>query len=74
MYRLEGLKKGSIVDIDETVHSIRKAFDQAERMVGFPLKKPLSALMEIIFIFKIRTALSLFPVKTKKFTLKTSAG
>jgi cell division protein FtsA len=35
------LKKGSIVDIDETVHSIRKAFDQAERMVGFPLKKAI---------------------------------
>ncbi|MGU9969010.1 cell division protein FtsA [Bacillus sp. N1(2025)] len=37
----EGLKKGSIVDIDETVHSIKKAFDQAERMVGFPLKKAI---------------------------------
>ncbi|AOU00890.1 cell division protein FtsA [Bacillus velezensis] len=37
----EGLKKGSIVDIDDTVHSIRKAFDQAERMVGFPLKKAI---------------------------------
>ncbi|KXZ14859.1 cell division protein FtsA [Bacillus nakamurai] len=37
----EGLKKGSIVDIDETVHSIRKAFDQAERMVGFPLRKAI---------------------------------
>ncbi|MGV0165583.1 cell division protein FtsA [Bacillus velezensis] len=37
----EGLKKGSIVDIDETVHSIRKAFDQVERMVGFPLKKAI---------------------------------
>ncbi len=35
------MKKGSIVDIDETVHSIRKAFDQAERMVGFPLKKAI---------------------------------
>ncbi|MDW6054128.1 cell division protein FtsA [Bacillus paralicheniformis] len=33
----EGLKKGSIVDIDETVHSIKKAFEQAERMIGFPL-------------------------------------
>ncbi|MDA7025959.1 cell division protein FtsA [Bacillus sp. CLL-7-23] len=32
-----GLKKGSIVDIDETVHSIKKAFEQAERMIGFPL-------------------------------------
>ncbi|MFY4773783.1 cell division protein FtsA [Metabacillus sp. RGM 3146] len=35
----EGLKKGSIVDIDETVHSIRKAVEQAERMVGIPLKR-----------------------------------
>lgn len=33
----EGLKKGSIVDIDETVHSIKKAVDQAERMVGIPI-------------------------------------
>lgn len=30
----EGIRKGSIVDIDETVHSIRKAVEQAERMVG----------------------------------------
>lgn len=30
----EGIKKGAIVDIDETVRSIRKAVDQAERMVG----------------------------------------
>ncbi|MRX70801.1 cell division protein FtsA [Bacillus lacus] len=35
----EGLRKGSIVDIDETVHSIKKAVEQAERMVGIPLKK-----------------------------------
>ncbi|MCA1029984.1 cell division protein FtsA [Bacillus timonensis] len=35
----EGLKKGTIVDIDETVHSIKKAIEQAERMVGIPLKQ-----------------------------------
>ncbi|PLR69660.1 MULTISPECIES: cell division protein FtsA [Bacillaceae] len=35
----EGLRKGSIVDIDETVHSIKKAVEQAERMVGIPLKR-----------------------------------
>ncbi|MFC0271202.1 cell division protein FtsA [Metabacillus herbersteinensis] len=35
----EGLRKGSIVDIDETVHSIKKAVEQAERMVGVPLKR-----------------------------------
>lgn len=35
----EGLKKGSIVDIDETVHSIRKAIEQAERMVGIEIKQ-----------------------------------
>ena len=29
-----GLKKGSIVDIDETVRSIQNAVEQAERMVG----------------------------------------
>ncbi|AYV71261.1 cell division protein FtsA [Bacillus sp. PK3-056] len=35
----EGLKKGSIVDIDETVHSIRQAIEQAERMVGMEIKQ-----------------------------------
>lgn len=29
-----GMKKGAIVDIDQTVHSIRSAVEQAERMVG----------------------------------------
>lgn len=32
-----GLKKGSIVDIDDTVHSIKKAIEQAERMVGMEI-------------------------------------
>ncbi|WP_141431278.1 cell division protein FtsA [Bacillus sp. 03113] len=35
----EGLRKGSIVDIDETVHSIRKAIEQAERMIGMEIKQ-----------------------------------
>jgi cell division protein FtsA len=35
----EGLRKGSIVDIDETVRSIKKAVEQAERMVGISLKR-----------------------------------
>ena len=34
-----GLKKGSIVDIDATVQSIQKAVEQAERMVGMEIKK-----------------------------------
>jgi cell division protein FtsA len=34
----EGLRKGSIVDIDETVHSIKKAIEQAERMIGMEIK------------------------------------
>lgn len=34
-----GLKKGSIVDIDETVQSIQKAVEQAERMIGMKIKK-----------------------------------
>jgi cell division protein FtsA len=34
----EGLRKGSIVDIDETVHSIRRAIEQAERMIGMDIK------------------------------------
>jgi cell division protein FtsA len=33
----EGLRKGSIVDIDETVHSIRRAIEQAERMIGMKI-------------------------------------
>lgn len=35
----EGLKKGAIVDIDETVHSIKKAIEQAERMIGMEITK-----------------------------------
>lgn len=30
----EGIKKGAIVDIDQTVHAIREAVDHAEQMVG----------------------------------------
>ncbi|RYL95414.1 cell division protein FtsA [Sporolactobacillus sp. THM7-4] len=33
-----GIKKGSIVDIDETVRSIQDAVGQAERMVGLSIK------------------------------------
>lgn len=35
----EGIRKGSIVDIDETVHSIKKAVEQAERMIGMQIKQ-----------------------------------
>lgn len=35
----EGLRKGSIVDIDDTVHSIRRAIDQAERMIGMDIRR-----------------------------------
>jgi cell division protein FtsA len=35
----QGLKKGSIVDIDETVQSIKKAVEQAERMVGLTINR-----------------------------------
>ncbi|GGK15695.1 cell division protein FtsA [Caldalkalibacillus thermarum] len=34
----EGIKKGSIVDIDLTVQSIRRAVDNAERMVGLSIQ------------------------------------
>jgi cell division protein FtsA len=34
----EGIKKGSIVDIDLTVHSIKNAVEQAEKMVGLQIK------------------------------------
>src|SRR6476646_7106202 len=37
----EGLKKGSIVDIDNTVHSIRRAIEQAERMVGMEIRQAI---------------------------------
>src|SRR5690625_2582090 len=33
----KGLKKGAVVDIDQTVHSIRNAVEQAERMVGMQI-------------------------------------
>ncbi|MBS4207705.1 cell division protein FtsA [Bacillus sp. FJAT-50079] len=35
--KAEGIRKGSIVDIDETVHSIEKAIEEAERMVGMKI-------------------------------------
>jgi cell division protein FtsA len=35
----EGIRKGSIVDIDETVHTIKKAVEQAERMVGLSINQ-----------------------------------
>ncbi|WP_026689990.1 cell division protein FtsA [Alteribacter aurantiacus] len=34
----EGIRKGSIVDIDETVRSIRTAVEKAERMVGLKVE------------------------------------
>lgn len=34
-----GIKKGSIVDIDETVNSIKRAVEQAERMIGLSIKQ-----------------------------------
>lgn len=34
----EGIRKGTIVDIDETVKSIKRAVDQAERMVGIRIE------------------------------------
>jgi cell division protein FtsA len=35
----EGIKKGAIVDIDQTVHAIREAVDHAERMVGVSIEE-----------------------------------
>lgn len=34
----EGIKKGAVVDIDETVKSIKRAVEQAERMVGIQIE------------------------------------
>jgi cell division protein FtsA len=36
-----GIKKGSIVDIDETVRSIQNAVEQAERMVGLKIQSAI---------------------------------
>lgn len=35
----EGIKKGAIVDIDQTVHAIREAVDHAERMVDVTIEE-----------------------------------
>jgi len=35
----EGIKRGAIVDIDQTVHAIREAVDHAERMVGVSIEE-----------------------------------
>ncbi|AGK52992.1 MAG: cell division protein FtsA [Bacillus sp. (in: firmicutes)] len=35
----EGLRKGSIVDIDDTVRSIKRAIEQAERMIGMDIRQ-----------------------------------
>lgn len=35
----EGIRKGAIVDIDQTVQSIRSAVDHAERMVGIQISE-----------------------------------
>ncbi|CAH2713347.1 Cell division protein FtsA [Neobacillus rhizosphaerae] len=35
----EGLRKGSIVDMDDTVHSIKRAIEQAERMIGMEIRE-----------------------------------
>lgn len=34
-----GMKKGAIVDIDQTIYSIRNAVEQAERMVGMQIER-----------------------------------
>lgn len=40
----EGIRKGAIVDIDQTVHSIRSAVDHAERMVGVTIDEVCVAI------------------------------
>jgi cell division protein FtsA len=37
--RSEGLRKGSIIDINDTVHSIKKAIEEAERMIGMEIRQ-----------------------------------
>ncbi|PKR78541.1 cell division protein FtsA [Halalkalibacillus sediminis] len=40
----KGMKKGAIVDIDQTVHSIQNAVDQAERMVDMEIKRAIVSI------------------------------
>nr|WP_263328089.1 cell division protein FtsA [Neobacillus sp. Marseille-Q6967] len=35
----EGLRKGSIIDINDTVHSIKRAIEEAERMIGMEIRQ-----------------------------------
>ena len=44
----EGIRKGAIVDIDQTVHSIRNAVDHAERMVGIQISEVYVGIQGII--------------------------
>ncbi|MBO1004942.1 cell division protein FtsA [Pseudogracilibacillus auburnensis] len=37
--KADGIRKGSIVDIDDTVHSIKNAVEQAERMIGMQINQ-----------------------------------
>lgn len=39
-----GMKKGAIVDIDETVHSIQNAVEQAEHMVGMQIERVIVSI------------------------------
>ncbi len=39
-----GMKKGAIVDIDQTVHAIQNAVDQAERMVDMAIKSVIVSI------------------------------
>ncbi len=40
----KGMKKGAIVDIDQTVHSIQNAVDQAERMVDMEIQRVIVSI------------------------------
>lgn len=39
-----GMKKGAIVDIDQTVHSIQNAVEQAERMIDMEIKNVIVSI------------------------------
>jgi len=34
-----GMRKGAIVDIDQTIRSIRRAVERAERMIGMDIRR-----------------------------------
>ena len=65
----EGIRKGAIVNIDQTVQSIRSAIDHAERMVGIEISGVYVGITG-----SPATAWWRFPTRTGKSAETTSTG